>query len=191
MDQKRKIERLVVLATALVSGCHDQAARIAENAAQRQAEQNQSIAKLHEHVAAGTQRLAEEEAQSRQQALAIHQHLQHERSQLNGGWNDLESERKAIAGSRRTDSSLSALVKGGGGVLAALLALAFAWLALFGLRFEGDESAACELLVDELGESPWLGPRVVALNEAAAASLERLPFEATSSQQLPMSEVQP
>jgi hypothetical protein len=141
---------VAVLMILAISGCDERAARIAEEGAKRQAEQNQSMARLQEHVAQGTKRLTEEEAEARKQALVVHEQLQHERAELNGGWSELESERKAIDDSRRTESFLAALVKGGGATLIGVLALAFAWLALYGLTKEDSNAAVCQLVVEQL-----------------------------------------
>jgi hypothetical protein len=166
----------------MTGGCDDRAAQVAAQAAQRQAEQNQSMVKLHEHVAAGTQRLAEEESKARQQALMIHHELQHERSRLSGGWNELEAQRQAMAEARRTESFLAALVQGSGGVLAALLALAFGWLALHGLGRDGDSPVVCELLLQELaGDASALLPGGPRLEEAAEPVKDRLAFHELGS----------
>jgi hypothetical protein len=101
----------------------------------------------------------EEQSEARKQAAELQQELQKERFELSGGWNELETERKSMASSRNTESFLAALLKGGGAALAAILALAFAWLALYGLRSEDDSRAVCELLLDDLvGEQPLLSP---------------------------------
>ena len=72
-------------------------------------------------------------------------------------------ERKSIAASRHTESFLGALIKSGSVVAVAVLALAFAWLALFGLTKEADNASLCDLVVREL-----------TLNES---SLTQLPSE--------------
>jgi hypothetical protein len=142
---------MILLATAVTNGCHDEVAEVAREAADRQARQNQQMAQLQSEVARGSRQLVEEDGKARRQALAVHRDLQTERSQLSQGWNQLETERQAIAGQRRTESFLSSLTVGSGAVLAGLFALAVAWLALFGLRREEEAAAdACVLLVEDL-----------------------------------------
>lgn len=144
------------LATTLVAltlvGCDDRATRIATQAADRQAQQNREMAQLNREVAAGASNLVTEEAKARQQVLEVHRELQQERSGLAAGWNKLEVERQQIARSRRTESALAAIVSGGGAMLAALLALALAWLVLY--RGGGDGQAptptVCAEVVDAL-----------------------------------------
>jgi hypothetical protein len=138
---------LTVLATTL--GCDDRAMTIAREAADRQAEQNRTMAELEHEVAAGARQLVEEEGQARRQALEIHRDLQAERGQLADAWSGLELERQNIARSRRTESFWMALVPAAGGALAAVLALAFAWIVLVGSRREDADAAACQLLLDE------------------------------------------
>ena len=139
---------LVVLATTV--GCEDGSVQVAREAAQRQAEQNLAMADLQREVAAGTRRLVEEQGAARSQTLEIHQNLQAERAQVAAGWNELEAERQQIARSRRTESFLAAMLPASGGVFAALLALAFAWLVLFGLRRSDDSAEVASQLLSEL-----------------------------------------
>ena len=155
---------LVVLATTI--GCEDGSVQVAREAAQRQAEQNLAMADLQREVAAETRRLVEDQAAARSQTLEIHQGLQAERARVAAGWNELEAERRQIARARRTESFLAAMLPASGGAVAAVLALAFAWLALFGLR-RNDDSAevASQLLIERLLEGDPLG----------AASLSQLP----------------
>ncbi len=142
---------LALAALLTISGCDNREAEIAREAADRQAEQNRTMAQLHQEVAGGTRRLAENDAQARRQALEVHRDLQAERSQMAEGWDSLEAERQSIARQRRTDSFLAALVTGGGAAVAALFALAFAWLALLGQRRQDDAAESfCELLAEDL-----------------------------------------
>src|SRR4029079_11893746 len=101
-------------------------------------------------VADGTSQLVEQEAKARQQALVVQRDLQAERAQLATGWNKLESERTSIAAQRRNESFLAALVTGGGGVLAGLISLGFAWLTMYGLSRDDSSQAACEILIEDL-----------------------------------------
>jgi hypothetical protein len=179
MSRRFAITALTILMT---NGCDNRAARIALEGAERQAEQNQSMIRLHEHVAAGAKRLAEEEAAARRQALVVQQELQHERSQLSGGWDELEAERQVIAEARRTESFLAALVHGCGAILAGILALAFGWLALYGLRRDDATPLVCELLLQQL-ETPVLVPGGPRLGGTADPANDRLPLQELVSSQ--------
>jgi cell division protein FtsL len=145
---------MILISAVTNAGC-DQSADVARVAADRQARQNETMARLQTEVAAGAKQLVDEEGRARRQTLELHRDLQSERSQLAGGWNALQAERASIAHSRRTESVLAALVSGGRGALAGFVALAFAWLALFGLSHRDDSAqAACELMVTE-----WIADR--------------------------------
>jgi len=148
---RRRLTLAALMCLLASGGCDDTALHVAREAADRQARQNHQMAQLHREVAAGAKRLVEEDAQARHDVLAAHRDLQAERSQLAAGWEALETERRSIAGARRTESMLAALVSGGGAAVAALIALALAWLTLFGLRRRDDSAEmACELLIEEL-----------------------------------------
>ena len=106
---------LVLIGLLTTGGCDNREAEIAREAADRQAAQNQTMAELQQEVVVGTKRLAENDAQSRRQTLQVHRDLQAERTQLNKGWDSLETERQSVALSRRVDSFLTVLITGGGG----------------------------------------------------------------------------
>jgi hypothetical protein len=140
---------MVALMTTL--GCDNREAEIAREAADRQARQNETMATLQQEVAAGTRTLADNDARARQQSFEVHRDLQSERSELSHQWQNLEDQRQEVAHDRRTESFLAALVSSGGTTLAVLFALAFAWLALFGLhREEASSPEATVLLVEQL-----------------------------------------
>lgn len=167
----------IATATALIAttliGCDDRAAQIAVEAADRQAEQNREMAQLNREVAAGTSRLVTEDAKARQQALRVHEQLQQERAGLNAGLASLEAERHQIAQSRRTDSALAAIVSGGGALLAALLALALAWLVLY--RGGADESSTPAVYAEVIDAVLDDAPGPVQLPPYHAGAPVRLP----------------
>jgi hypothetical protein len=146
---------LTSIMLAATAGCNDDAVTVAREAADRQAQQNETMAELQQEVAAGTRQLVAEEGQARRQALEVLRDLQAERGQLADGWDELESQRQSIARSRRTESLLATVLPASGGVAAAAVALAFAWMALYGLKRQDDSVAvACELLIEELLDEP-------------------------------------
>lgn len=109
---------------AMVAGCEEddpRVARIAQQAAERQAHQNEAMADLQKQTAEATKELINEQAAAREAADA-------ERHQLNEGWDALESERREIAKDRRTVSFLVAASRGAWAVLLALSAVAALWI---------------------------------------------------------------
>jgi hypothetical protein len=155
---------LVVLAMTL--GCDDGSVRIAREAADRQAEQNRTMAELQHEVAAGSRQLVEEEGQARRQALEVHRDLAAGQGRLADGWDDVEAQRQQIARSRRSDSFWAAVLPPSGGVIAAVAALAFAWVVLHSLSGDDDSSAiACQLLIEQFvipEQSPDRDPLLIA-----------------------------
>ncbi|HMP08545.1 MAG TPA: hypothetical protein PJ982_19530 [Lacipirellulaceae bacterium] len=149
---RRSLHRAIVAALLVAcAGCDAAAVRLAREGADRQARQNEVMAQLQGQVAQGTRELAAAEGAARRQAIELHRDLQQERSALAAGWSELEAQRRReLARSRRT-SLLTALVPASGAALAALGALAFAWLALGGGQPVDDDASAAEaLLIDEL-----------------------------------------
>jgi hypothetical protein len=135
----------------MMSGCDEEATRIAREAADRQAQQNTAMADLNQEVASGTRRLVEADAQARQEIVGVHRDLQAERSRLDTNWNALETERRQIAGQRRTESMLVSLAQIIGGLSLAIVLLGFCWYALVAARRANDSDAQLnELLVHEV-----------------------------------------
>jgi hypothetical protein len=82
----RILTTLSLVALLTICGCDNREAEIAREAANRQAEQNQTMATLQQEVVIGTRRLAENDAQARKQALKVHQDLQIERFRMSRSW---------------------------------------------------------------------------------------------------------
>ena len=135
----------------LISGCDEEATRIAREAADRQAQQNTAMAELNKEVAGGTRRLVEADAQARADIVGVHHDLQGERSRLDGGWSALERERQQIASQRRTESMLVPATKVVGGLALVVVLLGFCWYALVAIRHSDDTDAQLnEILIGEI-----------------------------------------
>ena len=144
---------LTLLTPALVLiGCDDaRSVRLAQEGADRQAQQNNTMAELQREVAAGSRSLVEEQGAARREALQLQQSVQGERDDLSAGWNDLEGERRRMAASRRADSLLAAVIRGSAAAAAAIVALAFAYLTIIGLGRDNESTVlSCEFLADEV-----------------------------------------
>jgi hypothetical protein len=145
-----------IVATAmsliLATGCSDdRVVQVATRAADRQAEQNDTMARLQDDVAGGTQRLVEADASARHEIVGVHRDLLAERSRLDTGWNALEEERKQIAHDRRTESILVPAIQLLGGLVLVVALLGFSWYALVKVRTGiVTDSELSELLVYEL-----------------------------------------
>jgi hypothetical protein len=139
-----------------MSGCDDRAAQVAREAADRQAQQNTAMAELNQEVASGTHRLVEADAQARKELVGVHRDLQSERARLDTSWNDLDQERRQMAGQRRTESLLAPAVQSAGLFAIVALVLGFSWYALTKIRHNGElECAVTDLLLnDVLADEP-------------------------------------
>jgi hypothetical protein len=93
-------------------GCGSRTTSIALEAADRQAAQNQELARLdREHAAA------------RKELVNLHQQVQTERQFLATGWHDLQAERNTVIQERRTESLVGQLIP----VLLLAIAALFVW----------------------------------------------------------------
>ena len=158
------ISSLTILAclAVVVAGCSDSAevARVATEAADRQAKQNEEMARVTGQVAEGSRKLVEADAAARKEIVGVHRDLQAERKTLGEQWNALEGERQSIAQDRRTESMLVPVAQAIGGLLLAVVVIGFCWSLLFGLRkTDGSDSDINELLLQEFAaEQPRLLP---------------------------------
>ena len=142
----------MTLLLSLATGCSDdRVAQVATQAADRQAEQNNTMAKLQQDVATGAQKLVAADADARHEIVAVHHDLQAERGRLDAGWNLLEDDRKQLASERRTESILVPAIELLGGFLLVATLLGFCWYVLVRQRSETVTDADLnELLVQEL-----------------------------------------
>ena len=96
-------------------------------------------------------KLVEADAQARKEIVGVHHDLQAERTRLDTSWNELEGERRQIAGQRRTESMLVPVTSLVGGGLLVVVLLGFCWYALVAVRRGDDTDAELnELLIHEI-----------------------------------------
>ncbi len=153
---------LTALIIALLCGCDDDArlARMAETAADRQAEQNSEMARLNREVAEGTRRLVEADADSRKDLVALQQELQSEQAMVGHQRDLLESERREIADQRLRESTLAPILEDLGPLLVCTLVLVFCAFLVCGLNSDkGESDAVTEILIEDIvAERPTLLP---------------------------------
>ena len=84
---------ILVILCSLILGCDENArvARVAEQAAERQARQNDEMARVTRESAEAARRLVEADAQARQEFLAAQQDLQTQQAELGRQRDRLES----------------------------------------------------------------------------------------------------
>ena len=161
-----RIPILLTVTMTLVTGCDEdgnenkRVAKVATEAAERQARQNEEMARLNREVAEGTRRLVEADAEARKELTTMQHDLQSQQAEVGEQRDQLETERKEIAGQRRTESMLGPILKGCAAAAVCVVTIGYCWCLLFGLRHrdESDETLG-ELLVDELlSEKPVLLP---------------------------------
>ena len=146
----------IVLLTAcsLLSGCDEdkRLAQMAQENAQRQAAQNEEMARLNREVAEGSKRLVEASAEANDKLSIAQQTLDSQRNQIDG-------ERRSLADERHRESILGPLISTIGNLLICALPLVLCWFLLHGLRKGGQEADISELLIEEIAsEQPTLLP---------------------------------
>ncbi|HEX6986965.1 MAG TPA: hypothetical protein VF170_16425 [Planctomycetaceae bacterium] len=136
----------------LTTGCDrdERLARFAEQAAERQAEQNRRMAELQREVAAGSRQLVEADAKARTEFTELHRDLQSERSDIGKQRDALEAERREIASRRVTDPLIAAAVMDAGLLLACLLPLVLGWHLLRQADREPADALVTAVLLEDL-----------------------------------------
>jgi len=160
---------VVVLVVVMLTGCDEnkEVARVATEAAERQAEQNQEMAQLNREVAEGTKLLVEADAEARESVLAMQADLYAEQAEIGQQRDQLEAERREIADHRLRESLLAPIINNLGPLLVVVAVLFFCGAMVSGLD-DGDDEVS-EVLIEELAaDRPVLLPPT-----PSAGSIER------------------
>lgn len=133
-----------VAVACIAAGCQDLATEVAREAADRQAQQNETMAELQQEVATGTRRLIDAEAEAREQLLGAHEDLQTERSRLQSWWQSLFL-------AQRSESLLVAIMPAVGKLLLVAVLIGFCWYVLFASHHDDEaEGELNDVLLTEL-----------------------------------------
>ena len=149
---------LTILATAALAtlitliGCDENArvARVAQEAADRQADQNKELARLNRETAEGTKRLVGADAETRRELASLQRDLQAATSEVGRQRDALEADRRDFDARRNRDSVVAAAIQSAAVVVACVLPLVVAWYLLRSVRDEGDDPVVTEVLITEL-----------------------------------------
>jgi hypothetical protein len=148
----------------VLAGC-DRDGRLVQatrEADQRQAQQNQLIAKQSQQVAAATRQLIEADAKARHELIAaqaaLETKLQDQRAGLDRQHEGLEQERREVAEQRNRDPIIAAAIIALGITVACLLPLAFCIYLLRAVSSPdiGTDSLAEMLVLEMASEQPTL-----------------------------------
>jgi hypothetical protein len=152
------------------SSTDERLVEMAKEHAARQAETQRQMTDLQKQVAEGSRKLVESDAKARQDLTALQHELRSDQAEIHRGHDQLEAERREMAGQRYRDPIIAAILTDVGVVLACLLPLIVCIYLLWSVRHPGEsDSAVAELLVQELVATE---PRLL-LPDSSIARLER------------------
>ena len=144
----------LVAACSLLAGCNEdeRLAKMATEAANRQAAQNEEMARLNREIADGSKRLVAASADATDKVLTAGHTLDEQRSQI-------DTQRQALAQERDRDSILGPVITTLGTLLVCALPLVLCWHLLHGLRHGDEVTEINQLLVEEIvSDEPILLP---------------------------------
>ena len=147
----------------LITGCNtdERLVQISREAADRQAEQNKEMARVNQSVAEGTKSLITEHSQARQELTGLQDGIQTQQVEVNRQRDDLESERREIAGQRLTESRLGPVLRSLGVFAVCALTLGFCYALVTKMYSPADDAVGELLLEDLVSEQPKLLPSQV------------------------------
>jgi hypothetical protein len=148
-------------ASIIIVGCDDdkRLVELSRESLNRQAEQNQEMARQSQTVAEATKQLIQAESDVQKDATHLQQQLHAERAGLDQQYEQLETERRTMAAQRHRDPIIAQAIAGAVGLLVAALPLVLCWYLVKSLSLSvSDDAAAAEILIEQLAaQSPLLG----------------------------------
>jgi hypothetical protein len=154
MRRTRRPLRLAAIIIGIISGGCESDQRLMDlsrESLNRQAEQNEQIARQGQAVTDTTQQLIKAESAVQSEATVLEQQLHAERSALDRQREGLENERRELADDRRRDPMIAESIKGLTVLVAAALPLVICWYLARSLFLSaGEDATAVEVLIDQL-----------------------------------------
>ena len=154
---------LIGVSLLAISSCSDSDERfvqIAQESADRQAEQNRQMVELQREVAAGSRAAIEADAEARKHFSQLQANLQAEQSTVGRQRDLLEEERRQAASQRQRSSLVAATIVAATSMIVSVLPLVLCWYLLRPSPSDDDVRLLADTLIDELAaEFPrLLGP---------------------------------
>ena len=167
----QKTNAMIVIAwiviSILISGCDERIANVAQQAADRQAQQNTMMGELNKEVASGTRSLIQADAATCREITAVHRDIQAERARLDSGWTMLGQRNEALLSERRVESLFVTAIHAGGLLGIVIMLLGYCWYALFTVRVSRNPDAELyDLLIRDLSANE---PQLVEFRGQVAA----------------------
>jgi len=151
---------MLLAAIVVLTGCSqdERLVRLAHEAADRQAAQNQQMAENTRQVAAAARAVAAADAQARKDFAAMQRDVQTQQAEVGRQRDQLESERREAARHRQWDPVIAAAITDIGLVLACLLPLVLCWYLLRSLHRDNNDPVLTEILIEEIASdsSIWI-----------------------------------
>ncbi len=169
----RRTQALIAGVTLVLLGScshpDERLTRMAQESADRQAEQNRQMAELQQEVAAGSRAAIEADAEARKHFSELQGNLQTEQAAIGRQRDLLEEERRQAAKERRHSSVMAAAIVAATTMVIGVLPLVLCWYLLRSPPADEGARLLADTLIEELAaESPrLLGP--------SRPSLPRLP----------------
>ena len=148
-----------LLAASLVwTGCSssdERVVQVATQAAERQAKQNEQMARLQEEVAAGTRQLVGADAGARKEWVELARETQRTMGRLAQQHDELESERRSLAAARQRDPVIAIAIEQFGWIVVILAPIVVAAYLYISIR-QRKEILHAEVLQQIISQHPAL-----------------------------------
>ena len=177
---KNQMLPILALMTVVATGCSEseEVARVATEAAKRQAEQTNKAFELQKEVAAGSKNLVTADAEARRELIALQTEIQTQRANVDRERAKLEVERQtivedrqAIVADQRKESMLGNVFRGSSVVLIVVVAFVFCCYLVKAASSDTAVEVNELLLTEILGDEPILLSGPTAMQKKAAVAI--------------------
>jgi len=159
----------------LTSGCENEdqrLAKLASEAAERQARQSEQMAEAHANLTEGARQLVESAGRSQESLATIQHGLEKQQAEIGRQRDLLEKDRQVIAWQRHTDPIIASAIAQAAVLLACVLPLVLCWFLLGRPATTDTDSLLTEILVEEItADQPLLLPGPIASTPNPPAGL--------------------
>jgi hypothetical protein len=150
----------------LTSGCENedqQLAKLASEAAERQARQSERMMEAHANLTDGARQLVESAGRSQESLVTIQHGLEKQQAEIGRQRDLLEKDRQDIAWQRHTDPIIAGAIVQAAVLIACVLPLVLCWFVLRRPATADADGLLTEILIEEItADQPLLLPGPIA-----------------------------